>query len=358
MKQNYVWLSVLIPTVLFVTKFESSERRLQIATASEEIMFVSNRDGNNEIYLMSADGSNQRNLTNNAADDHLPVWSPDGSEIAFTSDRNGNNEIWIMDTSGLNPRNLTNDSSQDWLPTWSPDGKLIAFMSSRDESKYQSPGMYLMNTDTAEIERVATVRYNYIVAPAWSPDSKYFIFFSEQYGIGNAIESAWETIRVNVETLTSHVSDFYSQQPYWSPDGRYIMLGECSIVVMNEDGTDRHLSIPEYSFQVSDDNFMCIVPYGWSPDNHRIVFSVNFRGYNEDNQAGLYIADDNGRNVRQLTYEDVAYDAKWSPDGHYLVYVSERQIYVVNVETKKVLPLTDVNGDNESPVWRPRLNME
>jgi Tol biopolymer transport system component len=64
--------------------------------------------------------------------------------------------------------------------------------------------------------------------------------------------------------------------------------------------------------------------------------------------------DRNGENVRQLTYEDIAYDAKWSSDGEQIVYVSERQIYVVDVSTAVVTPLTSEPGRNEYPEWRPR----
>ena len=58
-----------------------------------KITFYSNRDGNNEIYLMNIDGTNQQNLTNNSADDRATTWSPDGSKIGFQSTRDGNWEI-------------------------------------------------------------------------------------------------------------------------------------------------------------------------------------------------------------------------------------------------------------------------
>ena len=57
--------------------------------AQAQIAFVSKRDGNFEIYVMDADGGNQRRLTNNRADDWSPSWSPDGKRIAFISDRDG-----------------------------------------------------------------------------------------------------------------------------------------------------------------------------------------------------------------------------------------------------------------------------
>ena len=62
-----------------------------------KISFSSDRDGNREIYVMDAAGTNQTNLTNSAAQDYEPAWSPDGSKIAFRSDRDGNGEIYVMD---------------------------------------------------------------------------------------------------------------------------------------------------------------------------------------------------------------------------------------------------------------------
>ena len=64
--------------------------------ATSKIAFDTDRDGNFEIYVMDADGSNQVNLTNSAAADRRPAWSPDGSKIAFMSDRDGNFEDRLL----------------------------------------------------------------------------------------------------------------------------------------------------------------------------------------------------------------------------------------------------------------------
>ena len=78
------------------------------AYAGGQIVFTSSRDGDNEVYLMDADGSNQVNLSNNpSAGDGQPVIGPNG-KIAFISDRDGNLEIYTMDRDGGNQVRLTN----------------------------------------------------------------------------------------------------------------------------------------------------------------------------------------------------------------------------------------------------------
>ena len=100
---------------------------------SKRIAFVSDRDGNNEIYMMDANGGNQRNITKNRHDDAYPSWAPDGRHIVFTSDRDHKHwEIYVMNTNGKNTQRLTNNLWFDFDPSWSPDGKRIAFVSYRN----------------------------------------------------------------------------------------------------------------------------------------------------------------------------------------------------------------------------------
>jgi Tol biopolymer transport system component len=67
---------------------------------------MSNRHENFEIYIMNLDGSGLNRLTNNAASDGLPIWSPDGRTIAFVSDQGGAWAIWAISPNGSNLRKL------------------------------------------------------------------------------------------------------------------------------------------------------------------------------------------------------------------------------------------------------------
>jgi hypothetical protein len=86
-----------------------------------KVVFQSNRDGNQEIYVVSADGQGlQTNLTNNMASDTRPDFSPDGSTVIFQSGRDANNEIYVMKADGTGQTNLTNASSSEAAPNWQP----------------------------------------------------------------------------------------------------------------------------------------------------------------------------------------------------------------------------------------------
>ena len=76
---------------------------------------------------MDSAGRQLQNLTLNEADDWDPVWSPDGTQIAFISERDGNPEVYVMDATGHNPHNISASIGKDGEPAWSPDGRYIAF---------------------------------------------------------------------------------------------------------------------------------------------------------------------------------------------------------------------------------------
>ena len=86
--------------------------------AQARIAFVSNKDGNFEIYVMNPDGKNQQRLTNNPADEWDPSWAPGGKGIVFSSKRDRNSEIYVMDADGGNLQNLTNHPRGDFSPAW------------------------------------------------------------------------------------------------------------------------------------------------------------------------------------------------------------------------------------------------
>jgi len=85
-------------------------------------------DGNSEVFLANADGSNLRNLSNNPFFDGWPAWSPDGKKIAFASNRRSHGyQIFVMDADGANVRLIANTEGRGTAPRWSPDGRTIYF---------------------------------------------------------------------------------------------------------------------------------------------------------------------------------------------------------------------------------------
>ena len=109
-----------------------------------KIVFTSDRTGDEEIFVMNADGSSVANLTNHSASDSVAQWSPDGSRILFISDRDDYDfEVYVMNANGSLPANLSNAVGFDWKAKWSPDGSKIALESFRDFN-YE---IYVMKAD-------------------------------------------------------------------------------------------------------------------------------------------------------------------------------------------------------------------
>jgi Tol biopolymer transport system component len=84
----------------------SSDTNPEASPDGQHVVFMSNRDGNWEIYTVEADGSALRRLTRHPADDGLPAWSPDGAYVAFVSDRGGHWAVWVMHPDGGQQRRL------------------------------------------------------------------------------------------------------------------------------------------------------------------------------------------------------------------------------------------------------------
>ncbi len=214
------------------------------------LAFSATHNGNGDIYLLNLDAALQGSsettpirLTTDPASDFDPTWSPDGTHIAFRSQRDGNDEIYVMNADGTCQRNLTNDSVYDWSPAWSPDGTRIAFARFFDGNPFTD--LAVINVDGSGLKRLTTASGEY---PTWSPDGTRIAFES-------ARDDDYEIYVMNADgtdqtRLTNNPA--YDTSAAWSPDGTRIAFDtqrdhfppaevgigpEIEIHVMNSDGS-------------------------------------------------------------------------------------------------------------------------
>jgi tol-pal system beta propeller repeat protein TolB len=137
---------------------------------SARLAFDSNRDGDNEIYTMnSSDGSKLTKLTDNQNHDVEPAWSPDGTKIVFSRDY----DIWVMNADGTNQKNLTDSPELDeYEPDWSPDGAKIAFTNG------SSSDIWVINADGSRRVNLTNTPSVGDDHPAWSPNGNKIAFES------------------------------------------------------------------------------------------------------------------------------------------------------------------------------------
>jgi Tol biopolymer transport system component len=244
-----------------------SSWRGKIAHQQTQIVFDSDRSGTTEvftidklgtmahmvtspsgddfnIYVMAANGSNVRRLTNHPAPDDSPAWSPDGSGIAYVSDRDDGEALWIVGVDGKGLRRLTPERVRAFSPAWSPDGERIAFISGDDDNW----DLFVIRSDGSDAQNLTNTSDRHEGGPAWSPDGREILFDALKDG-------HWEIYVMKADgtgerQLTRNRA--MDARPSWSPDGSEIVFhstrdfgsdgdsvvySEVELYVMRADGT-------------------------------------------------------------------------------------------------------------------------
>jgi serine/threonine-protein kinase len=119
--------STSIATAERVTTGNQIVEDMDVLPGGGWIVFDSNQDGNQDIYLQSLKSGRPTQITQDSTDDFGPTWSPNGKEIAFYSVRDGIRQIFVMRATGRSIRAVTHDTMQSHQPHWSPDGQRLVF---------------------------------------------------------------------------------------------------------------------------------------------------------------------------------------------------------------------------------------
>jgi Tol biopolymer transport system component len=222
MRTNRSYLMILL---LILSYTLHSSRPINAQSSSPQLAFVKNA----QIMLIRSDGTEQTNVSNSESSDSQPNWSPDGKQLVFVSDRlaegyektlGSRGNLFMMNADGSDVKSLTDGKDQDSLPAFSPDGQQIAF--ARRSATYNpvEPQIMIMSADGSAIEALAkSPDANPIGALAWFPDGKALTFTVVNQMDGSPLGTfRLDMASKEVTALPSDgASPLVTAGPAWSP---------------------------------------------------------------------------------------------------------------------------------------------
>ncbi len=261
------------------------------------LLFISDKDGNKEVYMSDYDGKNAVKITRNRSINLSPQWAPDGSRIIYVSYKKGSPNLHMLDLRTGKDTVVSGRPGINIGGRFSPDGAKVALTLSGDKS----PELYMLDLNTGEYKRL-TDNYGIDVSPSWSPDGGRLAYVSDVSG--NPHIFVLDLLSGNAKRLTFNGK--YNSSPAWSPDGRLI---------------------------------------AWSRS--------------DSGPFNIWVMQPDGSGATQLTFEGSNRSPSWSPDGRYLVYSSASRgsssLYIMRPDGTGQTKLTTGVGGEKSPVWSPFL---
>ena len=288
----------------------------------------------------------------------VPTMIGGGSgQIAFASSRSGTTQVWVVNVDGSQPRQVTNIPEGACQPDWSPDGKLIVFISpcEKNEDQYRGSGLFITSVDGNGLTPLPSVPGGDF-DPVWSPDGKKIAFTSVR-NTGRPRIYVITLADGSVERLSDQYS--YDRQPYWSPDGNQLTFvttqkGPVQIWTMNADGSSQAL----FSRSADAINSHPV----WSTDGEVILFTQVSRQRRIPGLAAASYKDGEYNEYRYELGPVPAREAKFSPDGLWLVFESwpegsNHDVYIMSASGANRTRLTDALGDDFDAVWSPLTHL-
>jgi Tol biopolymer transport system component len=311
------------------------------ASFNAEIAFAYEGD----IYLLNLGNNQVQNLTEGSpAIDKDPAWSPDGQQLVFAAARGSDQQIYLMSMDGTESRVLTSGEASKFRPQWSPDGTWIAYAAYGN----RYPQLYALNLSDNQTYNLSKDTETAFVFD-WSPDGR--IAFAGANGVNMYIAQPDGSDLIRAKA-GENIAQVYYFSPRWSPDGQqiaftarvsdrlYIRIGEA-------DGQRQRTLAPGN------------VPV-WSPDSRMLAYIDHL----PQTGSALFAANAQTGSRRQLSraYE-FAFSPAWSPDGRIIAFgctMSKRDLldgagYLCfkDVGTGVVLMTSYRIYHLSSPVWRP-----
>lgn len=317
------------------------------------LIFVSERDSEENIFIVAADGNQSPKRISDSGLDYAPFWSAATNKIIFPSQRKGKLDLYSMAPDGSQVEQLTDSERGIANPLLSQDGSRIAFRIDGDL------GWITLQTDEVSIHDTSVDGF------AWTPDGRRLATTDSYYS--NQQDSYIFVVNVmdvdhpdpNSESIFNGNCDTYDacDDLVWSPDGQKMALllapdepyEERGIYVIQADGS----TLTEIADLENTDESNLV----WSPDGQTLLFVAPA---NRCVGRGIYRVSADGNDRTRLTEDNVSsYSPVWSPDSQRVAYVvfedGSSEIYVMNADGSNKIRLTDPNdnADEYAPDWSP-----
>ncbi len=291
------------------------------------------------LFLIWGSSSNMAISQGQAIVNAMPSWSPDGKQIAFVSNRDGNDDIWIMDADGATPFNLTRSEITEQFPQWSPDGHYIAYWTSQDG--HLGDTLWVIEIDGSEridLMSQSPIKGESLFPATWSPDGQYLALVVGENRVGQLWVIDMNDLSYSRFAQGSNVFG----SPKWSDDGSQIVVsdgisGSPIVVTLETDAAQILDEEGHYNGQFFD----------FFSQSDTVV--VQTAGTKEDIIL-LGVFDHEVFNLTQ-NYSGDSGQPAWSPNGDWIAFVSTDGVWIAKPDGSEYINLTE---DFESVFLEPR----
>jgi dipeptidyl aminopeptidase/acylaminoacyl peptidase len=265
-------------------------------------------ESENDIWVVDLKTGAAKRLTMSMAGvrARAAAWSPDGTRLVFVSNRKGKTDLWIVSTEGERQGivQLTNDDAGEDDPDWSPDGRTIAFAAKRSSEYYMATGIYVVPSTGGPATRLTPPDTTDNFAPRWSPDGTQLAILSDRSGYVHVwtltlADKSWRGFDTgNADSM----SPYWAVRPVWSHDGKRLLvssnrLGSFELAILDV-ATGRAQAVGSGAGAYHE--------VGWSRGDGSIVYVWE----NAWSPPDLYVRPADGTKARRLTHSSGAYFSK------------------------------------------------